>query len=62
MLLDPLTTWRHARADRAALLIDMEAYFDAAMEAMRLAGLYSAALGRGNPRVGQRRCRAGEPA
>jgi phosphatidylserine/phosphatidylglycerophosphate/cardiolipin synthase-like enzyme len=34
MLLDPLTTWRTASADRAALLIDMEAYFDAAMEAM----------------------------
>jgi phosphatidylserine/phosphatidylglycerophosphate/cardiolipin synthase-like enzyme len=28
------TTWRTARADRAALLIDMEAYFDAAMDAM----------------------------
>jgi phosphatidylserine/phosphatidylglycerophosphate/cardiolipin synthase-like enzyme len=31
------TAWRKAPASRAALLIDMEAYFDAAMEAMRKA-------------------------
>ena len=35
MLLDPgLTCWRTDKASRAALLIDMEAYFDAAMDAM----------------------------
>jgi len=35
MLLSPGTTcWREERAPRAALLIDMEAYFDAAMDAM----------------------------
>jgi phosphatidylserine/phosphatidylglycerophosphate/cardiolipin synthase-like enzyme len=35
MLLSPNTTcWRKETASRAALLIDMEAYFDAAMEAM----------------------------
>jgi phosphatidylserine/phosphatidylglycerophosphate/cardiolipin synthase-like enzyme len=33
-LLDETTAWRIGRADRAALLIDMEAYFDAAMDAM----------------------------
>lgn len=38
MLLQPGTTcWKRATASRAALLIDMEAYFDAAMEAMRRA-------------------------
>src|SRR5580698_3535769 len=36
MLLNPGTTcWREAKVGRAALLIDMEAYFDAAMDAMR---------------------------
>ncbi len=34
MLLTEKTSWRTARAPRAALLIDMAAYFDAAMEAM----------------------------
>ena len=35
MLLAPGTTcWREAKAPRAAVLIDMEAYFDAAMDAM----------------------------
>ncbi len=35
MLLTPHTTcWRKEKASRAALLIDMEAYFDAAMDAM----------------------------
>ena len=33
-LLTQGTAWKVGRADRAALLIDMEAYFDAAMEAM----------------------------
>ena len=33
-LLSAPTVWRVGRADRAALLIDMEAYFDAAMDAM----------------------------
>jgi phosphatidylserine/phosphatidylglycerophosphate/cardiolipin synthase-like enzyme len=33
-LLGPTTAWKVGRADRAALLIDMEAYFDAAMDAM----------------------------
>jgi phosphatidylserine/phosphatidylglycerophosphate/cardiolipin synthase-like enzyme len=38
MLLTPDSTcWRKAKAKRAALLIDMEAYFDAAMDAMRRA-------------------------
>jgi phosphatidylserine/phosphatidylglycerophosphate/cardiolipin synthase-like enzyme len=38
VLLTPGTTcWRRETADRAALLIDMAAYFDAAMEAMRAA-------------------------
>lgn len=38
MLLDPGTTcWKRETAPRAALLIDMAAYFDAAMEAMRQA-------------------------
>ena len=34
LLSDAATRWKTAKADRAALLIDMEAYFDAAMEAM----------------------------
>ena len=35
-LLSPGTTcWRAETAGRAALLIDMEAYFDAAMDAMK---------------------------
>ena len=35
MLLAPeITCWRTETASRAALLIDMEAYFDAAMDAM----------------------------
>lgn len=34
MLLTPTTAWRTETANRAALLIDMEAYFDAAMDAM----------------------------
>lgn len=34
MLLDQKTSWRTERASRAALLIDMEAYFDAAKDAM----------------------------
>jgi phosphatidylserine/phosphatidylglycerophosphate/cardiolipin synthase-like enzyme len=34
MLLSPETCWRTEIASRAALLIDMEAYFDAAMDAM----------------------------
>jgi phosphatidylserine/phosphatidylglycerophosphate/cardiolipin synthase-like enzyme len=33
-LLGATTAWKVGRADRAALLIDMEAYFDAAMDAM----------------------------
>jgi phosphatidylserine/phosphatidylglycerophosphate/cardiolipin synthase-like enzyme len=33
-LLTETTAWKVGRADRAALLIDMEAYFDAAMDAM----------------------------
>jgi len=33
-LLDGVTSWKTAKADRAALLIDMEDYFDAAMDAM----------------------------
>ena len=33
-LLSETTAWKVARADRAALLIDMESYFDAAMDAM----------------------------
>jgi phosphatidylserine/phosphatidylglycerophosphate/cardiolipin synthase-like enzyme len=36
-LLSEATCWRAETASRAALLIDMEAYFDAAMEAMRSA-------------------------
>ena len=36
-LLGEKTAWRVGRAARAALLIDMEAYFDAAMDAMRRA-------------------------
>jgi len=34
LLHDGLTSWKTAKAGRAALLIDMEAYFDAAMDAM----------------------------
>ena len=34
LLSDAATCWKTAKADRAALLIDMEAYFDAAMDAM----------------------------
>jgi len=34
LLSDAATRWKTAKADRAALLIDMEAYFDAAMDAM----------------------------
>ncbi len=34
LLTDGLTSWKTATAGRAALLIDMEAYFDAAMDAM----------------------------
>jgi phosphatidylserine/phosphatidylglycerophosphate/cardiolipin synthase-like enzyme len=34
LLLDGVTAWRTVKAGRAALLIDMEAYFDAAMDAM----------------------------
>ncbi len=34
LLSDGATSWKTAKAGRAALLIDMEAYFDAAMEAM----------------------------
>src|SRR6202161_1825557 len=34
LLSDGVTSWKTATAPRAALLIDMEAYFDAAMEAM----------------------------
>lgn len=38
MLLEPETTcWRRATSARAALLVDMAAYFDAAMKAMRTA-------------------------
>ena len=37
MLLTPTSSWRTHPAPRAALLIDMEAYFDAAMDAMRSA-------------------------
>src|SRR5579872_5257426 len=33
-LLTQETAWRSGQANRAALLIDMEAYFDAAMDAM----------------------------
>src|SRR6201985_1582232 len=36
-LLSETTAWKIGRADRAALLIDMEAYFDTAMPAMRRA-------------------------
>jgi hypothetical protein len=36
VLLTPgATSWKTAAAPRASLLIDMEAYFDAAMDAMR---------------------------
>jgi hypothetical protein len=34
LLQEGRTCWRTAKAGRAALLIDMQAYFDAAMEAM----------------------------
>jgi phosphatidylserine/phosphatidylglycerophosphate/cardiolipin synthase-like enzyme len=34
LLSDGVTAWKTAKANRAALLIDMEAYFDAAMDAM----------------------------
>jgi phosphatidylserine/phosphatidylglycerophosphate/cardiolipin synthase-like enzyme len=34
LLSDGVTCWKTAKAERAALLIDMEAYFDAAMDAM----------------------------
>ncbi len=37
MLLTPQTSWQTQPASRAALLIDMEVYFDAAMDAMRAA-------------------------
>jgi phosphatidylserine/phosphatidylglycerophosphate/cardiolipin synthase-like enzyme len=38
LLLEPgVTCWRRATADRAALLVDMADYFDAAMKAMRQA-------------------------
>jgi phosphatidylserine/phosphatidylglycerophosphate/cardiolipin synthase-like enzyme len=41
MLLTPdITCWRKEAAHRAALLIDMEAYFDAAMDAMSRAKYY----------------------
>lgn len=36
-VLNPATAWKVQTAPRAALLIDMEAYFDAAMEAMKTA-------------------------